>query len=309
MDRSRGTTPPWRSRLPRACGDGPVEFLGLVLDALASPRLRGWTPRATSGPCARSGFPAPAGMDPASAPRPTGTPGLPRACGDGPSTPTCPGTAARASPRLRGWTLKDAPFARQDAGFPAPAGMDRAGVPRTPRARGLPRACGDGPCGECQHLKWIPGFPAPAGMDLLCGRRGRRGRRLPRACGDGPPCSGLRLFRSRASPRLRGWTAPPRPPPARRRGFPAPAGMDRPGAERRGPGRRLPRACGDGPIQTCRRPLADRASPRLRGWTPPPAAAVAAPHGFPAPAGMDPGRGHGGRSLPGLPRACGDGPV
>ena len=214
------------------------------------------------------------------------------------------------------------------AGFPAPAGMDRrAGAAGTGR-RGLPRTRGDGPerpigvgqsasasphprgwtpCGPVAPLESI-GFPAPAGMDpgSECARRS--GSRLPRTRGDGPMRLGFNAADAGASPHPRGWT------PALRRlerpihGFPAPAGMDPcgrvPGAVRY----RLPRTRGDGPPTFAQAGHGCEASPHPRGWTPTPTPIGRIHPGFPAPAGMDPGMHIAELARTGLPRTRGDGP-
>ena len=336
------------SRLPRACGDGPAPRRLVHRDGRASPRLRGWTLLVLVAVDAGRGFPAPAGMDPRTRiPRSTSR-GLPRACGDGPDADTTVPRTATASPRLRGWTAVRRHIGADRPGFPAPAGMDlgqRSG-PGPPLR--LPRACGDGPGRRSASTRspaasprlrgwtlWCwgdsleeVGFPAPAAMDPPCSRRRSRPGRLPRACGDGPAIRpGCRLTQM-ASPRLRGWTfhRPGRHP--RRRGFPAPAGMDRcrrrpkpwpprlPRACGDGPeagpvkGRKpaLPRACGDGPPRRSSCARKSWASPRLRGWTRRPATARRGGAGFPAPAGMDPLRPSATTRAMRLPRACGDGP-
>ena len=153
------------------------------------------------------------------------------------------------------------------------------------------------------------GFPALAGMDPAGQGRGRRRRRLPRARGDGPEAAATGSGARAASPRSRGWTLRVTRLEADAQGFPALAGMDPPGRTSRPRPDRLPRARGDGPVETS---LADElrgASPRSRGWTLCARGIGRHPLGFPALAGMDPG-GDAGRGGAGrLPRARGDGPV
>ena len=112
----------------------------------------------------------------------------------------------------------------------------------------------------------------------------------------------------RASPHTRGWTHA-----ADRRaiffgGFPAHAGMDPARSSWAAVPSRLPRTRGDGPPgggKTASRPMA---SPHTRGWTRCPDRGGPARIGFPAHAGMDPGRSVP-RGVPGgLPRTRGDGP-
>ena len=229
-------------------------------------------------------------MDPGRLHRPPTDRGLPRACGDGPALRRPLRRPRPASPRQRGWTLKAAFNAGIHLGFPAPAGMDPDHAPGAAHPRGLPRACGDGPCAirtstspmeASPRLRgWTPrrravgarelGFPAPAGMDPSEGRRPERATGAP------------------ASPRLRGWTRPALGRGLSERGFPAPAGMD---PISRGFMARLgwlPRACGDGPRYLPSAWPGVKASPRLRGWTLPAGDGRPSAHGFPAPAGMDP---------------------
>ena len=316
---------------------------------LASPRLRGWTRRGGVALRGVPGFPAPAGMDPFIIMISHNRRRLPRACGDGPAGTRTPYHGTPASPRLRGWTLSVRCADPGWYGFPAPAGMDPHRPPPAPPTPRLPRACGDGPgprpgrtlprrasprlrgwtAGTADNPQKQTGFPAPAGMDRGPRRVPGPQRRLPRACGDGPLISVSSSVRSSASPRLRGWTVAAAGIGRRRKGFPAPAGMDpattRPsgaawrlpracgdGPGRRGstPGRRprLPRACGDGPLVEDLRVRLARASPRLRGWTAHRTARHGGRLGFPAPAGMDRLAPPPARTGSRLPRACGDGP-
>ena len=254
----------------------------------ASPRLRGWTQPLQLAPEQPRGFPAPAGMDPPPALASSTARRLPRACGDGPTLVCLYLCADGASPRLRGWTAGSKPGSAGSSGFPAPAGMDPD--PAGPRqgAGGLPRACGDGPerggawvrrATASPRLRgWTPlggavrllvrGFPAPAGMDPAPSASPPSSRRLPRACGDGPRHGAQGGDRVRASPRLRGWTRHPLARMAQQPGFPAPAGMDPCRSRSPMSARRLPRACGDGPVLSGYALATGEASPRLRGWTP-----------------------------------------
>ena len=315
-------------RLPRACGDGPPSGLESDPTYEASPRLRGWTLVRTARQLVRTGFPAPAGMDPAPASWSYPVVGLPRACGDGPPSPRPSGKNAPASPRLRGWTRSAERIGAGIAGFPAPAGMDPVATPSPLERRWLPRACGDGPVMRAEKVYatsasprlrgWTPvqpdarqrapGFPAPAGMDPGMRKFDAVCFGLPRACGDGPRGRYTSQPLRPASPRLRGWTSEGRPRRGGDSGFPAPAGMDPDRAPCGDAGRWLPRACGDGPESPSTSAIRTRASPRLRGWTQREIARRMGERGFPAPAGMDRGSARGPRRAPRLPRACGDGP-
>ena len=152
------------------------------------------------------------------------------------------------------------------------------------------------------------GFPAHAGMDprhRAC-HRDRRG--LPRTRGDGPlqPLrpSSLRL----ASPHTRGWTRLRERIRELEHGFPAHAGMDLRSTAGAARPPRLPRTRGDGPLASCVRAMLFEASPHTRGWTPASRCARSPRGGFPAHAGMDPGRSVRAGSSRRLPRTRGDGP-
>ena len=131
---------------------------------------------------------------------------------------------------------------------------------------------------------------------------------LPRARGDGPDRPAGPTPDTSASPRSRGWTRTASTVRGRGGGFPALAGMDPPPACRSGRGTWLPRARGDGPGFFTWSPLQSEASPRSRGWTGAARPADAGQRGFPALAGMDPGRRSCGCAASRLPRARGDGP-
>ena len=144
-------------RLPRARGDGPAPRRATFAQFGASPRSRGWTRRVRAGSIRPSGFPALAGMDPASHPADVRTRGLPRARGDGPwAGPERPG-GQEASPRSRGWTAFASIIASNAGGFPALAGMDLTMKSRSSARGGLPRARGDGP-----HYVHVAGRPRAA---------------------------------------------------------------------------------------------------------------------------------------------------
>ena len=185
MDPPHQPTSGVRSWLPRTRGDGPEATAGTGGGDGASPHTRGWTPHHRRHPLPRHGFPAHAGMDPASAIESRTVARLPRTRGDGPidGEPVCHG--GRASPHTRGWTVQSIVDSRPPRGFPAHAGMDlRRSVGADDTIR-LPRTRGDGP--QCDasgrhesvaspHTRgwtlWLyvkandwEGFPAHAGMD------------------------------------------------------------------------------------------------------------------------------------------------
>ena len=196
------------------------------------------------------------------------------------------------------------------------------------RLGGLPRTRGDGPVSSTStgpvksaspHTRgWtrnaaagcdgLQGFPAHAGMDPRRGSGPSRRTWLPRTRGDGPGRYRRTRVARRASPHTRGWTRRAVPGPARTRGFPAHAGMDRIPDPQALLLPRLPRTRGDGPEKGETRQFSMRASPHTRGWTVYGAMVMEDDEGFPAHAGMDPGGSRSDRSASRLPRTRGDGP-
>ena len=85
--------------------------------------------------------------------------------------------------------------------------------------------------------------------------------------------------------------------------------MDPRAARCRGSRWRLPRTRGDGPVPLQLSQMGIEASPHTRGWTPDQRRGRAATMGFPAHAGMDPGRRLNPKYSLGLPRTRGDGPI
>ena len=274
----------------------------------ASPHTRGWTLIGMLSLVDESGFPAHAGMDPASPGRDGSGERLPRTRGDGPVADAARDTRHRASPHTRGWTVVARHGGMFLSGFPAHAGMDPTIDAALAPIERLPRTRGDGPQGGRRRRRaegasphtrgWTPadyvlddadtGFPAHAGMDPGGPAGSCRRQRLPRTRGDGPCAGATRRGRSGASPHTRGWTLDRRLPHQCGRGFPAHAGMDPRWTHRGRSAGRLPRTRGDGPGGFAGYDCLDWASPHTRGWTlarhPPPAPRV----GFPAHAGMDP---------------------
>ncbi len=195
-----------RGRIPRTRGDGPRRGSGRSWPSRDSPHTRGWTRREHVFAEPLRGFPAHAGMDPPTRWTRRSTRGIPRTRGDGPHRGHGCGARGEDSPHTRGWTHANKERLVEEAGFPAHAGMDRAGTRgRCARAR-IPRTRGDGPLsGVCvlpdgsdsPHTRgWTSitadsasptwGFPAHAGMDPLAVTRADRPRRIPRTRGDGP---------------------------------------------------------------------------------------------------------------------------
>ena len=120
----RGRAVPAARRFPRPRGDGPTERRTILPMSPVSPPTRGWTRAAGVRRIAIQGFPAHAGMDPATASGPTPAPWFPRPRGDGPYYLQHDGTLPMVSPPTRGWTRQDQRGRRRLRGFPAHAGMD-----------------------------------------------------------------------------------------------------------------------------------------------------------------------------------------
>ena len=222
-------------------------------------------------------------MDPRSRTPLAPRPGIPRTRGDGPSAAASP--CSGRIPRTRG----DGPCASSPS---------RRRPTDSPHPRGWTPASGREPMGAL-------GFPAPAGMDPPAGALPLLRRRIPRTRGDGPASRRARRPFSKDSPHPRGWTPASWQARGGKLGFPAPAGMDRLGSNRRTGGRRIPRTRGDGPSIDSPRSSPASDSPHPRGWTGGLRHHDRLAGGFPAPAGMDPAGGRGGR---GIPRTRGDGP-
>ena len=146
-------------------------------------------------------------------------------------------------------------------------------------------------------------------MDRGSRSAGSRDARLPRTRGDGPHPTTSGHRRRQASPHARGWTLGRRGGPVGWRGFPARAGMDPGDTCGSSPGVRLPRTRGDGPHRDPPGQLVQVASPHARGWTGSPGRGAGDGRGFPARAGMDPGRVESASPLSRLPRTRGDGPL
>ncbi len=188
---------------------------------------------------------------------------------------------------MRGWTLSRRALTEIKAGSPAHAGMDPISLFPPVSTKRLPRACGDGPrlVLRIQQRNQAPprmrgwthdrpvdfvnvaGSPAHAGMDLRDVHTETLGRGLPRACGDGPLFTGLLRLQRLAPPRMRGWTQFRSVCRYGTVGSPAHAGMDQFSRFYFSSTRRLPRACGDGPVTISIASTANVAPPRMRGWT------------------------------------------
>ena len=171
-----------------------------------SPPTRGWTSAGWAERAAPPGFPAHAGMDPATVQVEIEAGGFPRPRGDGPGTGYQAPIVLAVSPPTRGWTPGHRIEALADGGFPAHAGMDRHTPGTARRAPWFPRPRGDGPTERSPRVargavspptrgwtrsgsgqeRGLDGFPAHAGMDRKSRSCSARTVRFPRPRGDGP---------------------------------------------------------------------------------------------------------------------------
>ncbi len=174
----------------------------------------------------RGEFPAHAGMYRLMPISDLPVPGVPRACGDVPSTLLARAKRYESSPRMRGCTVAGRFEHRLAAEFPAHAGMYRRRVHGEGGGHGVPRACGDVPSWAmvmvrspsssprmrgCTGRIQLPGrwwgeFPAHAGMYRRTRPCRTRVSRVPRACGDVPHHGQIVKDLCESSPRMRGCT-------------------------------------------------------------------------------------------------------
>ncbi len=171
-----------------------------------------------------------------------------------------------------------------------------------------PRARGDGPGRQVEHLVEPDCSPRPRGWSLLevTSRHSRRllpapagmvpppachahaVRTAPRARGDGPPDPSRTAAPYACSPRPRGWSSGDADADLYVSLLPAPAGMVPtcgPAGTWRGA---APRARGDGPELARGDLKSGRCSPRPRGWSQAGGRRLAKAGLLPAPAGMVP---------------------
>ena len=217
----------WSAGVPHACGDGPGLSEDAARGAESSPRLWGWPAGVRHPASARHEFPTPVGMARMSPQVTAYMPGVPHACGDGPTASTHSPSGVMSSPRLWGWPGPLSNEPDRPGEFPTPVGMARPTSPRTTEPPRVPPACGDGPLpvidravvdvsslrlwgwpdprhdGGETHLE----FPTPVGMARQREPAQEPQEGVPHACGDGPGARPGRSDRAQSSPRLWGWPA------------------------------------------------------------------------------------------------------
>ncbi len=193
---------------------------------------------------------------------------------------------------------------------------------------GVPHACGDGPgvaaghpglrvssprlwgwpADRRTHERARREFPTPVGMARPCSTPRRSNPRVPHACGDGPGGHLLRGQFTASSPRLWGWPGGAAVLTVFPLEFPTPVGMARTAGTCASGRRRVPHACGDGPMNREEIFSVIGSSTRLWGWPGEYWSARELMTEFPTPVGMARGMSkeycHGER----VPHACGDGP-
>ena len=167
-------------------GDGPWRRCTSGHGFPASPRGRGWTLEKVHVWTWISGFPAWAGMDPATSPRSCTTSRLPRVGGDGPPSSSDSRREDAASPRGRGWTPQHPHDHVQRVGFPSWAGMDPLPRPTPGAKTRLPRVGGDGPVRSPTRASPSVASPRGRGWTPEEAADPGRGPGFPRVGGDGP---------------------------------------------------------------------------------------------------------------------------
>ena len=313
---------------PRARGDGPCARTDDQVLRRLPPRSRGWTRPDHEDAADFSASPALAGMDPSSPTSACGSPGFPRARGDGPSGSRGIGADVLLPPRSRGWTFIPTTHALDDHASPALAGMDLPMMSFFQSVIGFPRARGDGPSEKPRNPSrpelpprsrgWtragnrpdqlLAASPALAGMDPRCTKLVCTSTGFPRARGDGPANTARAATTTRLPPRSRGWTRSAYRLAESCDASPALAGMDLTPPFHAAALYGFPRARGDGPTDQTDPRYRRRLPPRSRGWTCPVGDLGQRAVASPALAGMDPQSYRSRPSSNSFPRARGDGP-
>ena len=234
-----------------------------------------------------------------------------------------------SSPRLWGWPDVGPVVLGVQVEFPTPVGMARdagRGAGNRPR---VPHACGDGPAahrggpgriGSSPRLWGWPGgcpnfgrhgreFPTPVGMARSVDRYYIYTGGVPHACGDGPVFTDVGAGQAGSSPRLWGWPDAEGGVVLDDDEFPTPVGMARPARGYPRVARRVPHACGDGPMARMVSACSVQSSPRLWGWPGRRQLHPDLPHEFPTPVGMARRADHAPAIQARVPHACGDGPL
>ena len=175
-----------RGWIPRARGDGPDGGEPDRERRQDSPRSRGWTHDVDALLARLDGFPALAGMDPATIGPSSSRRRIPRARGDGPSPSSSRSDANTDSPRSRGWTQRPQPIERHVSGFPALAGMDRAARGDRRSGAWIPRARGDGPRRSTGPVECHADSPRSRGWTRAPPGRGGSGGGFPALAGMDP---------------------------------------------------------------------------------------------------------------------------
>ncbi len=153
-------------RLPRTRGDRPRTPSVAVAGSPAPPHPRGSTPAVCLPRSDGPGSPAPAGIDPTTAPCGSPTSWLPRTRGDRPSCVMRAARSAVAPPHPRGSTLRASAKEMKVEGSPAPAGIDPFQTVRKKASNRLPRTRGDRPCCSTTHDSRPEAPPHPRGSTL-----------------------------------------------------------------------------------------------------------------------------------------------
>ncbi len=229
---------------------------------------------------------------------------------------------------MRGWSPCRFFADRGCCVVPAHAGLVPSPTGEPWARAGGPRACGVGPSAWWPTARtevwsprmrgWSPRYgalglrsqvvPAHAGLVPRPGTPPCRPGGGPRACGVGPQPALLDLSVLEWSPRMRGWSPPPRTVSTRQHVVPAHAGLVPPRRDLRIPAPCGPRACGVGPVAGGRWAAELVWSPRMRGWSQHSPGFRSGGVVVPAHAGLVPFPIADWSAWPCGPRACGVGP-
>ncbi len=310
-------------------GDRPLSLAEYTLTLLATPHARGSTlDGGVRGHC-RRGYPACAGIDPKLAGVLVDDGWLPRMRGDRPDQTTARTGRTLATPHARGSTRRRGRHHRQLRGYPACAGIDLWQKAADARRGRLPRMRGDRPTNALLRgdmktatphargsthtitagITVAVGYPACAGIDPPTLSTSTTGRGLPRMRGDRPYGETQDQALSEATPHARGSTLWAQILPGWERGYPACAGIDPPFPYEDTLFCWLPRMRGDRPKIPRKKTQCKTATPHARGSTATTLASLFPTIGYPACAGIDPGRAGENGPGPRLPRMRGDRPI
>ena len=291
---------------PRIRGDVPLIVTGHGHGGEFSPHTRGCSALKQSETDVYIVFPAYAGMFRLKWKKSPLTLSFPRIRGDVPRRPPHLLNFCMFSPHTRGCSATASPQLRNEAVFPAYAGMFLLKLLSRQKTRSFPRIRGDVPQAATQRIcatpfsphtrgcslvndwdtAWHAVFPAYAGMFRRPRRPIRPQRRFPRIRGDVPPAVRAPTAVTTFSPHTRGCSAATLALHGLDSVFPAYAGMFRKDSMGDTIEVCFPRIRGDVPFLLFNAIMQQKFSPHTRGCSTVNAVAVTAVRVFPAYAGM-----------------------